>query len=211
MAGPPVFHDRVRLPGWSRPRTKLLFLLAGIGITILLAQFFSSARTPPTSAARPSIDAPATRPGASTPTASSPAPPANSTAPVPLTRTERWLNGLTSLQEHMSNAMPAAGVPVTPGSLRVAARALRRCSPELTGLGPPTRPLRPVYRLARQACASFEPGARCFATAARILSASGGDAAKLPTLFACIEASTNSGTDLIASAVASGSSIQFGN
>ncbi len=143
-------------------------------------------------------------PGAASPIA----PPAHGTAPVPLTRTQRWLTGLTSLQEHLSTAMPAAEVPVTPGSLRAAATALRRCSLELARLGPPTRSLQPAYQLARQACHTFQPGARCFATAARVLAASGGNAAKLPALFACIQASTNRGTDLIASAVASGSSIQ---
>jgi uncharacterized RDD family membrane protein YckC len=143
--------------------------------------------------------------------ASSTAPAARSAPPAPLTRTRRWLNGLTSLQEHLSTAMPPAGVPATPESLRVAATALRRCSPQLAGLGPPPRPLRPAYRLARQACASFRPAARCFATAARVMAAHGGNASRLPALFACIQASSNGGTTLIASAVAAGSGIQTGN
>ncbi len=185
----------------------LLFLLAGAGIAILAASYyvFRSAPTPPTSATQPAA-APATRPAASAPTAHTRASPApRSTAP-PLTSTQRWLTGLTALQAHMNKAEPPNGVAVTPEALRVTAGKLRRCTPELAGLGPPPGPLRAVYKDARQACADFERGAKCYTAAAPVLYSA--QAGKL--LNACA-ADTNHGSDLIGRAVAEGSFIAPGN
>jgi len=65
----------------------------------------------------------------------------------------------------MENAMQA-GV-VTADSLRLEARKMRRCSPQLAALGPPASQLRQTYRLAKRACADYEQAARFAAAAAR--------------------------------------------
>ena len=106
----------------------------------------------------------------------------------------------------MNQAEPPNGVAVTPEALRVTAGKLRRCSPELAGLGPPPGPLRAVYKDARQACADFERGAKCYIAAAPVLYSA--QAGKL--LNACA-ADTNHGSDLIGRAVAEGSFIAPGN
>jgi len=97
---------------------------------------------------------------------------------------------------------------VTLASLRLEAKALRRCSPELAGLGPPTGPLRRVHQLARQACASFEQGAKCAATAALLFAGDNPTGTKLTRLLNCETTGVNDGTDLIGLAVSDGSAIR---
>ena len=106
----------------------------------------------------------------------------------------------------MNNAEPPNGVAVTPEALRVTAGKLRRCTPELAGLGRPPGALRAAHRQARQACADFERGAKCYTAAAPVLYSA--QAGKL--LNACA-ADTNHGSDLIGLAVAEGSMIAPGN
>jgi len=205
--GLPVRRDQARLPGRTRRPVMLLLIGAGAGIAILagLLYLVRSASTAPTSATQPGTAAPATRPAVSTPSAHTRPSPAPRSAAAPLTRAESWLKGLTALQVHMNNAGPPNGVPVTPEALRVTAGKLRRCTPELAGLGPPPSPLRVAYKGARQACADFERGAKCYAAAAPVL-----NSAQAGKLNSCA-ADTNHGSDLIGLAVAEGSSAAPGN
>jgi hypothetical protein len=206
--GPPVRHDRAGLAGRTRRPAMLLLLGAGAGIAVLVGLFYfvRSASTAPTSAAPPSAAGPATRPAASAPSAHTRASPAPRSAAAPLTSTQRWLTGLTALQAHMNQAEPPNGVAVTPEALRVTAGKLRRCTPELAGLGPPPGPLRAAYRQARQACADFERGAKCYTAAAPVLSS-----AQAGRLLNACAADTNHGSDLIGLALAEGSIIAPGN
>jgi hypothetical protein len=93
---------------------------------------------------------------------------------------------------------------VTPSSLRLEARTLRRCSRELAGLGPPTGRLRRAYQEAWQGCASLERAARCDAAAGRVLAARGPGAAPLKRLFICISSGVGVGSGLIGFAVSDG-------
>ena len=205
--GPPVRPDQARLAGRIR-RPVLLLLGAGAGIAVLAGvfYFFRSAPTAPTSGTRPSAAGPATRPAASAPSAHTRASPAPRSAAAPLTSSKGWLDGLTALQADMNNAGPPNGVAVTPEALRVTAGKLRRCTPELAGLGRPPGALRAAYRQARQACADFERGAKCYTAAAPVLYSA--QAGKLLNVCA---ADTNHGSDLIGLAVAEGSMIAPGN
>jgi len=205
--GPPVRPDQARLAGRIR-RPVLLLLGAGAGIAVLAGvfYFFRSAPTAPTSGTWPSAAGPATRPAASAPSAHTGASPAPRSAAAPLTSSKGWLDGLTALQADMNNAGPPNGVAVTPEALRVTAGKLRRCTPELAGLGRPPGALRAAYRQARQACADFERGAKCYTAAAPVLYSA--QAGKVLNVCA---ADTNHGSDLIGLAVAEGSMIAPGN
>jgi len=55
---------------------------------------------------------------------------------------------------------------LTPAKTRSLERLFRGCGRELARLGSPSDRLRPVYRLAKQACAQYHKAARCLATAA---------------------------------------------
>jgi hypothetical protein len=205
-AGRPVPDDRTRPLGqilWRRKR----LLSVGIGVAILAAFLISAALTGPAPATRSSLGGPGTLPAASAPATQ--APPAPSTAPESLTRSERWLNGLTSLNTHMNHAMGPGSSTVTPASLRLEARQLGRCSAELAGIGPPTARQRPLYQLARQACAGFELGARCDLAAARDSAGFNSTAAKplarFRRLLNCSTAGMNKGINILSDALSNGS------
>jgi uncharacterized RDD family membrane protein YckC len=125
-----------------------------------------------------------------------PASPAPAAAPAG--SPQRWLQGLGSLRRQMNNALPPG--TVTQGSLRATAATLRRCTPELAALGPPARPLRPTYRLAKQACAAFDQAAAYATAAARAYtttSPSSSAGRRLSKLLNQTDAAVNHGTSLI--------------
>ena len=202
----PAPGDRTKPLGrilWRRKRP----LAAGIGIAVVAAFLISAALTGPAPATRSGASTPATSPGASAPATQ--APPAPSTAPESLTRSERWLNGLTSLNTRMNHALGPENSLVTPASLRVEARQLSRCPAELAGIGPPSPGQRPLAHLARQACAGFVQGARCYAAASRDSADFYSTGSKPPTrlnrLFHCADAGVNKGAEFLANALANGS------
>lgn len=92
---------------------------------------------------------------------------------------------------------------VTRGFLRSLARRLRGCSAELARLGPPVASLKPVYRLAAQACGKFGQAARCYATAARDFETSSATG-PFPDHLDCGDADSTSGSDRIGLAVSIG-------
>jgi uncharacterized RDD family membrane protein YckC len=126
-----------------------------------------------------------------------PASPAPGTAPL-AGSPQRWLQGLGWLRQQMNNALPP-GV-ITAGSLRRTAAALRRCTPELAALGPPASPLRPTYRLAKQACAALDQAAGYATAAARAYTTTSPNSRagrKLSKLLNQTDAAVNHGTNLI--------------
>ena len=205
-------------PGWeprslilSQAAKRLVGITLGIGavlpVALLAMTFALFTLAMPTS---PALRAAA--PAIARPTAAASAAPAPiSTAPAPAPPgSDRWLHGLSSLSTDMENAMGPGDVVVTATFLRSAARQLRRCSAELAALGPPTAQLRPVYRLAARACGDFEHGAACFAAAAKGYDAAtvSPEAKKFNRLLDCGDAGFNNGSNLISTAVATGSFIQ---
>jgi hypothetical protein len=208
---PPVPDQRVRPPVPSRPGKKLLSTSIGIGVIILIAAFaiYFRLAAPGPAAQRSTI---AAAPGTSPPTLSSSAPapsaPATpSTTPVPRISAARWLHGLRLLQTHMNNTEPGTSGIVTPAYLQSQARQLRRCSPELAGLGPPVARLEPASRLAAQACGEFGQAASCYAGAATTFDPSD-VTAQFDNQLNCGDTDATSGSELIGEAVAIGSSSQ---
>jgi len=125
---------------------------------------------------------------------------------------ERWLAGISSLQKTMDNALGPADLVITSASLRMIAGRLRHCTTDLAKLGPATKPLQPVYRIARQGCARYERGAACAAAAARIpFGPTGNASAKLNRLLDCSLAGVNAGSARMADAVFEGYQIQAAN
>jgi hypothetical protein len=202
----PVPGERAKPPGRIRWRRKR-FLAAGTGVAIVAAFLISAALTGPAPATRSGASTPATLPGASAPATQ--APPAPSTAPERRTRSERWLNGLTSLNTKMKHAIGPSPSALTPTSLRVEARQLRRCPAELAGIGRPSSGQQPLYHLARQACAGFVQGARCDAAASRdsagFYSTGAKPQARLTRLLHCSDAGINKGFEILGNALANGS------
>jgi hypothetical protein len=109
----------------------------------------------------------------------------------------------------MNHAMGPDNSVVTPTSLRVEARQLRRCPAELAGIGPPSSGQQPLYHLARQACAGFVQGARCYAAADR--DSAGFDPTdtkpqpRFSRLLHCGDAGVNKGTEFLSNALSNGS------
>ena len=60
------------------------------------------------------------------------------------------------------------------------AKVLRSCSRELARIGCPGEGLQPVSTLVKKACRTYDKGAKCFATAARVSMADGGVIAGTP-------------------------------
>jgi len=127
--------------------------------------------------------------------------------PAPHAKIHRWEKGLASLRRQMTNAMPAG--TITPGSLLQTATTLRRCAPELDALGPPARPLRSTYRLARWACAAFAQGAGFAVAAARAYTTTT-RSGKMTKLLNQLDAAFNHGINLISIASYGASIISSG-
>jgi hypothetical protein len=86
----------------------------------------------------------------------------------PLTGTElAWLAAASKIADQTEKAVGPGDIYVTPKKMRSLEKALRICSGEVTRIGPPTERLLPVHALVKKACAEYDKGAACFATAAR--------------------------------------------
>ena len=86
----------------------------------------------------------------------------------PLTAAElAWLEAVSKIADRTEKAVGPGDIYVTPKKLRSLEKALRICSSELKRIGAPTERLGPVYTLVKKACAEYDKGAACFATARR--------------------------------------------
>jgi hypothetical protein len=203
----------------SRPARGLVGMFISLGAVIMVGAYIvplvialapashgTSAAGPAATALAPAAAAPSPIPADTAPAAAPSATRALSGGQV------AWLAGISSLQTTMQNAMGPGSVVITPASLRMMARRLRHCTTDLAKLGPATKRLQPVYRIARQSCAQYERGAACAAAAARIPSGlTGKAAAKLNKLTDCSLAGVNRGSARMADAVVKGYQIQGAN
>jgi len=200
----------------SRPARGLVGMFISLGAVIMVGAYIVPlviALAPAshgTSAAGPAATALTPAATASSPIPADTAPAAAPSATRALSGGQvAWLAGISSLQTTMENAMGPGSVVITPASLRVMARRLGHCTNDLAKLGPATKRLQPVYRIARQSCAQYERGAACAAAAARISPRLAGKAAaKLNRLTDCSLADVNRGSARMADAVVKGSEIQ---
>jgi hypothetical protein len=87
---------------------------------------------------------------------------------------------------------------------------LRRCTRELARKGAPSGRLKPAFALVKKACAQYDKGARCFATAAAIGIPLGGspEERKLTAAIKCGFSAPGKGTGLLADAESTGDAIK---
>jgi hypothetical protein len=114
----------------------------------------------------------ATSTAASTPgtTASTTAP--TTTRAVARPTDEAWLKAVTKLHQTIDKPF-TSNINMTRAKMVELGNALGACSRELARIGSPSHRLQPVHVLVKQACRTYDKGAKCFATAARVSDAAG--------------------------------------
>ncbi len=143
---------------------------------------------------------------------------ASAAASGPLTGRElAWLEAIAKLGDKtdgiIDKVLAVMTVPpsaMTAARLRSLAGELRACSRELARLGSPSGRLQPVYHLAQRACAQFDKGARCLATAAGLGTPAAGSAEerKLDRAVDCGASAPEDGSDLLLDAELKGEDIE---
>jgi hypothetical protein len=122
----------------------------------------------------------ATSTAASQATTSTTVAPTTTTVP-PMTAEElAWLKAVTKLHGRIDKAFPEGSMNMTRAKMVELGNALGACSRELARIGSPSDRLQPVYVVVKKACRTYDKGAKCFATAARVSDASGGVVAGTP-------------------------------
>ncbi len=152
---------------------------------------------------------------ASTPTTATATTVAPTTTVPPMTAGElAWLNAVTKLHTTIGKAFSATTVYLTRAKMTSYANTLRSCSRTLARIGPPGARLQPVYVLVKKACRTYDKGAQCFATAARVSMADGGVIAGSPEertqrrALDCGGGAQGDGSNLLADALAKGEEIK---
>jgi hypothetical protein len=79
-----------------------------------------------------------------------------------------WLDAVEKLSASMDKVFAEIPTELTPFAMASLGEQLRSCSRELAEIESPSARLQPAHALVEQACAEFDKGAECFATAARI-------------------------------------------
>lgn len=106
--------------------------------------------------------------------------PTTTTVP-PLTAKEvAWLNAIPKLHKKIDKPFTASNLNMTRAKMVELGNALGACSRELRRIGSPSARLQPVYVIVKKACRTYDKGAQCFATAARVSDASGAVVAGTP-------------------------------
>jgi len=115
----------------------------------------------------------------------------------------------------VENSFQAMGSgPVTRAIMLEHSRELAAWSRQLRRLGAPTDRLQPAYTIVRKVIRTYDKGAKCFATAAGGVSASGAVAASTPDIqivakaMDCAGAAHGNGTNLLYQADAEGDDLK---
>jgi hypothetical protein len=140
--------------------------------------------------------------------------PTTTTVP-PLTAEElAWLKAVPKLQESLARDLQQSGITLTRATMTSYANRLRACSRELARIGSPSDRLEPVHATFTKACRTFDKGAKCWATAARVSMADGGVIAGTPQertqsrAIECGSAAVGDGLNLLIQAEAEGEEIK---
>jgi hypothetical protein len=139
--------------------------------------------------------------------------PTTTTVPTMTTEELAWLKAVTTLHKKMDKALQE-NVTLTRAKMISYATMLRACSRELTRIGSPTDRLQPVHVVVKKACRTYDKGAKCWATAARVSMADGGVVAGTPEepiqsrAIECGGAAIGNGSNLLADAEAKGEEIK---
>jgi hypothetical protein len=150
--------------------------------------------------------APATTTATTTvaPTTTTTVAPTTTTVP-PLNAEElAWLKALSRVRTKVEKSFEATGsVRVTRAILVESSDRLAAWSRQLRRMGAPSDRLQPVYRLVRKVIRTYDKGAKCFARAARAVSAGGAVVAGTPEeriankALDCAGAAEGNGTNLL--------------
>jgi hypothetical protein len=139
--------------------------------------------------------------------------PTTTTVPPMTTEELAWLKAVTTLHKKMDKALQE-NATLTRAKMTSYATTLRACSRELTRIGSPTDRLQPVHVLVKKACRTYDKGAKCWATAARVSMADGGVVAGSPQepiqsrAIECGGAAIGNGSNLLADAEAKGEELK---
>ena len=126
-----------------------------------------------------------------------------------------WLKGVSGVRTKVEKSFQAGGSgTVTRAIMLESSRKLAAWSRQLRRLGTPTDRLQPAYTLVRKAIRTYDKGAKCYATAAGAVSASGAVVAGTPEerivteSIDCAGAAEGNGTDLLYKADAKGDELK---
>jgi hypothetical protein len=142
---------------------------------------------------------------------------APTTTPIPRLNAEElaWLKGISAVRTKVEHSLQAMGSgQVTRAIMLEHSRELAAWSRQLRRLGAPTDRLQPAYTIVRKVIRTYDKGAKCFATAAGGVSASGAVAASTPDIqivakaMDCAGAAHGNGTNLLYQADAEGDDLK---
>lgn len=147
-------------------------------------------------------------------TTSTPAPTPTKTGPAPMTAPElAWLAAVQKMHAKIDSAFRSKTI-LTRAAMLSMSNALGECRRLLRRIGQPTARLRPVLALVNKACAQFDKGAKCWATAARVSDAGGGVITGTPAertqsqAISCGDAGYGDGSNLLTDAESKGEEIK---
>jgi hypothetical protein len=143
---------------------------------------------------------------------------ATTTTVPPMTAEElAWLKAVTKLRTSMEKAFySTTSVYLTRAKMTSYARTLRGCARELARIGSPSDRLEPVNAIVEKACRTFDKGAKCYDTAARVSMADGGVVAGTPAertqrkALDCGGEAQGNGLNLLVEAEAKGEEVKAG-
>ena len=110
----------------------------------------------------------ASQPGTTTTVA-----PTTTTVPPMTAKEVAWLNAIRKLHKKIDKPFLPSNLNMTRSKMVELGNALATCSRELRRIGSPSDRLQPVNVAVKKACRTYDKGAQCFATAARVSDASG--------------------------------------
>ena len=155
-----------------------------------------------------------THPTTSTPTPT-PTPTPTKTGPGPMTAAElAWLGSVNRMHADI-NAIAGQNMRLTRTKMLSLSNLFGECRRVLRQIGPGTARLRPVLTLVNKACATFDSGAKCLATAAQVSNADGEVVAGSPEeqtqkqSIDCSEAAYDDGSKTLSQAQTKAEEIQI--
>ena len=148
--------------------TNTMYSAARLAATVLLVLLVGGCadKTVSTTTTSPTVSKPATT------TAMAP-----TTTKIPTMTADElaWLKAVTTLHTTIDKAfMETGNVYLTRAKMKSYATTLRSCSRELTRIGSPGVRLQPVHVMVKQACQTFDKGAKCWDAAIKVSGADGG-------------------------------------
>ena len=151
--------------------TNTILSAARLAATVILVLLLSGCAD---KVASTSTTSPPASPAVSQPATTCAAAPTATTVPAMTAEELAWLKAVTTLHKTIDRAfMETGNVYLTRAKMKSYANVLRSCNRELTRIGSPGERLQPVHAMVKQACQTFEKGAKCWDAAIRVSDASG--------------------------------------